>query len=97
MKKVGDEEPVQADCAICGETAEETAYFAKSYWERTAALLSYRFGRSGLTVVHSLWTAPSGRELVPHLVENARDALVGERVFAVGVCVGLLCGRTVAL
>jgi prolyl-tRNA synthetase len=26
-----DEEPVQDDCAICGETAEETAYFAKSY------------------------------------------------------------------
>jgi len=26
-----DEEPVHEECAICGETAEETAYFAKSY------------------------------------------------------------------
>ena len=26
-----DEEPVHDDCAICGEDAEETAYFAKSY------------------------------------------------------------------
>ena len=26
-----DEEPIHDDCAICGETAEETAYFAKSY------------------------------------------------------------------
>jgi len=26
-----DEEPVHEDCAICGATAEETAYFAKSY------------------------------------------------------------------
>ena len=26
-----DEEPVHDDCAICGEEAEETAYFAKSY------------------------------------------------------------------
>ncbi|MEF8813419.1 MAG: proline--tRNA ligase [Halovenus sp.] len=26
-----DEEPIQDECAICGEAAEETAYFAKSY------------------------------------------------------------------
>ena len=26
-----DEQPVHDDCAICGEAAEETAYFAKSY------------------------------------------------------------------
>jgi prolyl-tRNA synthetase len=26
-----DEEPIHDDCAICGEEAEETAYFAKSY------------------------------------------------------------------
>ncbi|MFC7020001.1 MULTISPECIES: proline--tRNA ligase [Haloarcula] len=26
-----DEEPIHEACAICGETAEETAYFAKSY------------------------------------------------------------------
>ncbi len=26
-----DEEPIHDDCAICGEDAEETAYFAKSY------------------------------------------------------------------
>jgi len=26
-----DEEPIHDDCAICGEKAEETAYFAKSY------------------------------------------------------------------
>jgi len=26
-----DEEPVHDDCAICGEAAKETAYFAKSY------------------------------------------------------------------
>jgi len=26
-----DAEPIHEDCAICGETAEETAYFAKSY------------------------------------------------------------------
>jgi prolyl-tRNA synthetase len=26
-----DEEPIHDDCAICGEDAQETAYFAKSY------------------------------------------------------------------
>jgi len=26
-----DKEPIHEECAICGETAEETAYFAKSY------------------------------------------------------------------
>jgi prolyl-tRNA synthetase len=26
-----DEEPIQEECAICGESAEETAYFAKTY------------------------------------------------------------------